>query len=161
MSLLAPDLAKLDALLLDALGPGTGEGALHPTRRIQIDVQRTWANIALRPWSLPSLHNTREEVDTGLAEWGSQDAGQQAELARIHALYPRAERSLATNYRRSFGVSTPQARRSAAYAIDVALSMHFVFHSERAPPIEGATHDVNPWPVGATRQPDSNIGPRR
>ena len=144
--LLPPELARLDALLLDALGPGTGEGSLHPTNRINTDVQRTWANIALRPWSLPQPYNTREEVDAGLEDWATQDASQQIELARIHALYPRAQRALAAYYRQRFHLSGEQARHCAAHALDVALRMHFVFHSDRAKEALTDPPEPNPWP---------------
>jgi hypothetical protein len=159
--LLPAELTRLDGLLLDALGPGSGEGALHPTMRIQVDVRRTWANVALRPWSLPRPYNTRDEVEAGLAQWASEDADQRAELTRIHALLPRAERSLAAYYRRVFGVSAEQARHCAAYAIDVALRMHFVFSSERAKTAERGPPDSNPWPAGIVQRRDAAVGPRR
>ena len=161
VSLLPSDLAKLDVLLLDALGPGTGEGTLHPTARIQVDVRRTWANIALRPWSLPQPYNTRDEVEAGLMEWGLQDADQKAELTRIHALIPLAERSLANYYRHVFGISQEQARRSAAHAIDIALRMHFVFHSERAKASGPEAPEPNPWPANVVRSRDRSGDSRR
>ncbi len=158
LPLLPSELTQLEALLLDALGPGTGEGTLHPTLRIQNDVRHTWANIALRPWSLPQPYNTRDEIEAGLAEWASQDADQRAELARIHALVPLSERALAAYYRRVFGASAQQARHSATHAIDVAVRMHFAFHSDRAQASGGSPAEPNPWPIGMTRRRDASLG---
>lgn len=158
-ALLPPEIARLDAMLLDALGPGVGEGTLHPTERIKTDVQRTWANIALRPWSLPQPYNSREEVEGGLKDWAAQDASQKVELARIHALYPRAESALAAYYHAQFRLSGEQARRCAAHALDVALRMYFAFHSERAKAAESEAPEPNPWPEGAMPKPPPSVHP--
>jgi hypothetical protein len=145
MRLLPPELRILARLADQALGPGTDEGTLQPTARTRIEVEHAWANVALRPWALPQPYNTREEVEAGLAEWSLKARSFSSLRSRLQAQYPLAQAALARYYERHFGKDPEQARAAAAYSLDIAFRMYFVFHSADRGKHSRKTATTNPW----------------
>ncbi len=128
---LMPSPVRALARLLDqTIGPGTGEGTLHPTVRIRVGVEHSWANAALRPWSLDTPYNTRDEIDAALLAWSRKGASYRHVYKKIQRQYPLAQRSLTDYYRRNFHRANEDARLMAAFALDNAFRSHYVFHSE-------------------------------
>jgi len=143
VTLLPPAVVALERLLDRTIGSGREEGTLQPTAAIRLTVQHTWGNLALRPWALGQPYNTRTQVDAALAEWASGVRRDKRLLDDIRAHYEPAERALAAYYKREFQRSSTDAAKFAAYALDVAYRMHFVFH--RDPDGSEKAQSSNPW----------------
>jgi hypothetical protein len=123
---------SLAAALDEALGPGTGEGTLHQTARIRIEVEREWANALARPWALTDApYNTRAEVESGLKDWASANRTRAKLLRRIHALYPKAERELTSFYATKFKKPRAAAESLSRKALDHMFRSYFVFSKGR------------------------------
>jgi hypothetical protein len=119
---------RLAAALDEALGPGTGEGTLHPTARIRIEVEREWANTLARPWALTDApYNSRAEVESGLKDWASANGTRAKLLRRVHALYPAAERELTSFYAAKFKKPRSAAESLSRKALDHMFRSYFVF----------------------------------
>jgi hypothetical protein len=120
----------LASLLDEALGPGTNEGTLQPTKRVRLTVAKGWANAALRPWALTDTpYNRRAEVEQGLAEWAKGNRQRTSLLKRIHSVYPTAERALAGHYAGHF----KDAPRLAQHVLDYMFRIYFVFPADGPP----------------------------
>lgn len=144
--LLPLPVRKLAKLLDAALGQGDNEGTLQPTARIRVEVQHTLANAALQPWALTDPYNTRQEVDAGLASWSQEEQAHAAIYQDILSQYPLAERSLANYYRDRFKRKPAEAKRLAAYAMDIVFRSYYVFHSEDPEKYLRRDHLApNPW----------------
>jgi hypothetical protein len=129
--LLPKPAQRFASLLAETLGPGINEGTLQPTARIKNQVEKTWANAAMRPWALKrALHNSRAEVDDGLEKWAMRGPKYRSIFRAIHRQYPRAVASMASYYRTTFGKSPPTAQDMAAQSIDYLYRSYFVFHRE-------------------------------
>ncbi len=128
-SLLPTSVKNLAKFLDETLGRGKNEGTLHPTTRIRLDVMHTWANVALRPWSLSNrvAYNSREQVDQELKKWSHKAKSFNQLYRSIYKLYPKAENDLASYYKREFGKSDEEAKVLAKEVLDKAFRMHFVF----------------------------------
>ncbi|MGC5801919.1 hypothetical protein SNK19_16945 [Ralstonia pseudosolanacearum] len=145
-SLLPAPAQKLAIMLDQSIGSGADEGTLQPTARIRINVAQAWANAALRPWALTDPYNTRQEVDAGLTAWSQQGVPYAAAYRHILRQYPLAERSLANYYRNRFKRKPAEAKRFAAYAMDIVFRSHYVFHSEDPEKYSRYDHPApNPW----------------
>lgn len=147
-ALLPPAVREFERLVDQTMGSGANEGTMQATAHLRGEVRYTWANVALRPWALRRPYNLRETVDAGLAAWAKADPGNRRTLQAIHRQYPLAEAALAGYYRQHFGRTLVDARKSAAYAIDLAFRMHFVFHEEGRWDDDHPTGPPNPWTVG-------------
>jgi hypothetical protein len=143
VDLLPRPVRALQALLDRTMGSGVGEGTLHPTVQLRIDVDETWADAAMRPWANIAPYNSRAVVDAGLAAWAESAPWNRTLLRAIRRQYPRAERSLAQYYRTRFHVTPGAARRQAAYLLDLAYRQHYVFPHGATPTFVA---DPNPWP---------------
>jgi len=123
-----PATRKLAAMLDEALGPGTGEGTLQQTAAIRGQVAKEWANASLRPWALTDEpYNSRVEVERGLAEWAKGSVQRTNLLRHIKALYPAAERELASYYAVHFHRAVGPARLLSHQVLDHMLRGYFVF----------------------------------
>jgi hypothetical protein len=144
---LLPDAVQKLAQLVDqTLGTGADEGTLQPTARLRLDIAHTWANVALRPWALPTPYNTREEVDAGLTAWASSGKRPRKIQQEIQNQYPLAQQALAEYYKTTFGRTDKDAAASAAFALDIAFRTGFTFPAKdpnRQP--KGALASSNPW----------------
>jgi len=144
--LLPPPVQKLEVLLDKTMGEGKDEGTLQPTAHLRIDVETTWANIMLRPWAVNEPYNTRKEVDDGLKDWSDNGPSERKLYCRIQQQYPKAARSLAEYYQKTFGLSPREAEIQSSYALDIALRSHYAFHSDdpnRDSRFDGVKR--NPW----------------
>ena len=148
-SLLPQAVRELEHLLNRTIGSGSNEGTLQPTARIRAEVQQTWGNIALRPWALREPYNFREAVDAGLSTWADISTGNRRLLQDIRRQYPLAEAALARYFQQHFGRTPADSRKSAAYAMDIALRMHFVFHDESPRGDDDKSRPPNPWRAGS------------
>ncbi|VTU42658.1 hypothetical protein H6P1_00604 (plasmid) [Variovorax sp. PBL-H6] len=144
-ALLPEPTAALVRLLDKAIGSGAGEGTQQPTAWIQVDVQHTLANAALRPWAVQQPFNSRSEVDSGLAEWAGKDTYNRQLFQAFGMKYPAAERALAAHYRHRFHLGRSQSKRMAAYSLDVAFRSHFTFPKENTNTPGGNPAPANPW----------------
>jgi hypothetical protein len=145
--LLPPEVRALSRLLDEALGPENYEGTLHPTAAVRDRVAHVRANAEFRPWALHGAfpYNSRAEVDAGLEEWARGVRPRRALLRKINATYAPAQRSLATFYERTFGLSDADAEKVSAWALDIIFRSYFVFpHTGEAP--KGHDGDRSPWP---------------
>lgn len=146
ITLLPAPVRELARLLDQTMGQGQDEGTLQPTARLRINVEHTWANAAQRPWVLDAPYNTRAEVDAGLQDWSEKGKAYRKIYKAIQHQIPVAERSLAQYYQRHFGRSAAEAKKVAAYVIDIALRSHYVFHSASASSnFSDKTSSDNPW----------------
>lgn len=145
IALLPKPVQRYAGLLDQTVGSGDDEGTLHPTARIRLEVEHTWANTALRPWVTASHYNSREEVEAGLKGWSLQGASYRKIYQEIQRQYPVAEQSLAAYYRRRFNLSTPKAKALAAYMLDMALRSHYVFHRETVARAKDESLEKSPW----------------
>jgi len=127
--LLPPPVRRLEVLLDETMGEGKNEGTLQQTAHLRIDVEKTWANIILRPWALNEPYNTRKEVDDGLKDWSRNGPSERKHYRRIQQQYPKAARSLAEYYQKTFGLMPRKAKIQSSYALDIALRSHYAFHS--------------------------------
>jgi hypothetical protein len=143
VDLLPQPVRALEALLDRTIGTGVGEGTLHPTVRLRNEVEDTWANMAMRPWTRIEPYNSRAAVDAGLAAWASSAPWNRTLLRAIRRQYPRAERSLARYYRTRFHATPEAARRQAVYLLDLAYRQHYAFPHGDAPVLVAGP---NPWP---------------
>jgi hypothetical protein len=130
IDLLPNPVRQYEKLLDRTMGSGAGEGTLHQTARLRIDVAYTWANAAQRPWVSSSPYNSREEVEAALQSWSQQGAPNAKLYRQIQHQYRIAERSLTTYYQRQFARTAPQAKALSIYMLDMALRSHYVFHRE-------------------------------
>jgi hypothetical protein len=80
-----------------------------------------------------------------LATWAEAGAGNRRLLDDIRRQYPFAEAELAQYFQQHFGRTPTDARKSAVYALDIALRMHFVFHEENHQTDDGKSGPPNPW----------------
>lgn len=146
VNLLPAPVRKLEHLLDQTVGPGADEGTLQQTARLRLDVQDTWANAALRPWTLGTPYNTRQEVDAGLENWANSGSAYRKLYQAIKRQLPLAEQALAGYYQRSFKKSAIDAKSLASYVMDVAIRSHYAFHSERPDSYYSTEHiEPNPW----------------
>lgn len=146
VDLLPGPVRALDAMLDKTIGSGIGEGSLAQTARLRVNVEHTWADVAIRPWAAAGAYNDRATVDRALAAWGGGNAASRGLLQAIRRQYPLAQRALAGYYRDRFGVTPASATRRAAYLLDIAYRAHYVFHQDpSAAPATDAARD-NPWP---------------
>jgi len=141
---LLPAPVKNFAVLLDkTMGSGKGEGTLQTTGTMRKEVQETWANIIMRPWTLKEPFNTREEVDAGLKNWSRRNL---KHYQSIKQQYPKAENALAEYYQAKFKLSPQKAKIQSAYAMDIALRSHFEFHSDDPNKFDRFKNvNRNPW----------------
>jgi hypothetical protein len=143
VDLLPRPVRALQAMLDRTIGSGVGEGTLHPTSSLRIDVDEAWASAAMRPWTNVVPYNSRAAVDAGLANWAETAPWNRTLLRAIRRQYPRAERSLAQYYRTRFHAGPDAARRQAAYLLDLIYRQHYVFPHGDAPTFVAGE---NPWP---------------
>jgi len=121
-------LRELATLLDDILGvPAQDEGTLQPTSRIRVAAMQAWANAALRPWSLEKPYNSQQEIAEGLKEWIKRSPVYRARYRRLQELLPKAERDLATYYRKTLQKPRLEAASLAKQALGRAVGTHFVF----------------------------------
>ncbi len=124
----ARPLRQLAALLDAIVGiPSQSEGTFNASGRNRVAAANGWTNLALRPWAMPEPHTTAAEVAAGLKRWSKGHAVYRAEYRRLHALYPRALRALASHYRVSLKKSPRAAAALAKQSLDRAIGMHFTF----------------------------------
>jgi hypothetical protein len=128
--LLPQAVRDLASTLDTTIGPGRNEGTLQPTVSLRLRVNLTWANTALRPWALFEPYNTRKEVDAGLKDWSHNGPKYVKIYKEIQRQYPLAEQALAAYYENNFQRSASDAKIFAAYALDIAIRSHYVFHSD-------------------------------
>lgn len=143
--LLPASVRKLGYLLLDTMGDGKDDGTLQPTGRLKFGAQGIWANAALRPWALDEPNNTREDVDEALHDWAKGVKSFYALYNDIYTLYPTAQKDLAAYYRKNFRLNSNQAKKLAAYALDIAFRSHYVFSKGGNGGLPRKPSDGNPW----------------
>ena len=150
VNLLPSEVKKFDALLTEILGPGTDEGTLHPTTRIQLGADSDWANAAVRPWALNNApYNSRAQVDANLKQWSEVNSRRRTVYRALIGQYPRAVNGLADYYHAKFHLRPAQAMAMARYATDLLYRDYFVFPGQLGE-LEKSTsdHDApssNPW----------------
>lgn len=145
VDLLPTPVRKLNQLLDQAIGPGNDEGTLQPTARLRIKIEHTWANAALRPWSLEAPYNSRADIDEGLKNWSHVSQAHLKLHQSILNQYPLAEKALARFYEQRFHKKAPEARLLAAYVMDIAIRSSYTFHR-----VASDDHPAsNPWRNGA------------
>lgn len=126
--LLPLPIQKLAKLLDGTLGSGEDEGTLQPTAHLRVEMEHTWANIALRPWVLADEpYNSREKVDAGLKNWASQGPSYGKLYRDIASQYPKAEQALALYYRQKFNKEENEADKMAKHVLDYAYRSYFAF----------------------------------
>ncbi len=143
LALLPPELRALDASLARALGSGESEGTLHPSARIRIDVTTHWGNVALRPWAIARNYNSPVQTDAALVKWAAEEPANARMLAQIRGRRAAAQKALAAWYERRFKLPRDAARSQAAWELDMAVAMSFVFPRND----ESAPLPANPWPA--------------
>lgn len=145
--LLPAEVRALSRLLDEALGPGANEGTLQPTAAVRGHAARVRANATFRPWALGDtyLANSRAEVDAGLKEWARGVRTRQALLRKMTATYAPALTSLATFYKRAFGLSNADAKKVSVWALDIIFRSYFVF-PHVGEDSQGNDGGQNPWP---------------
>jgi len=127
-----------------ALGPGAGEGTLHPTATIRGAAQVSWAILAERPWALTSQpYNSRDEVEAGLAAWAKGVPARERLHRNLRASYGPARDALAGYLVGTFAIGRTAAERFSGYAMDLMLRSYFVFHSDSGGQAKSA---AAPWP---------------
>ena len=144
LSRMPPSVRKFAALTDQALGPGRNEGTLQPTQQIRNRVAGHWTILSKRPWAFePNPANTREEIETGLAQWAAAHSARADLLQDMIEEYGHAERELAQFFVSEFDIAESDARDFSAYAMDIMLRSYFVFHRED----RGRSELKNsPWP---------------
>lgn len=127
IELLPRPVRKFESLLDRTIGSGEGEGTLHPTASIRINVEDTWANLALRPWARTIPYNSRAVVDRGLMKWANGGKINHNLLQAIRRQYPVAERALARYYEKNFGKPPKAAAALARQLLDASFRTHYVY----------------------------------
>jgi len=144
--LLPPSVRQLARLLDQTMGSGKNDGTLQSTAGLRNAASQTWANAALRPWTVGIPYNTRSEVDAGLRSWSQISPSHLRVYQAIQRQYPLATRSLAKYYETRFKRTAAQASASATFVMDVAFRAHYTFHSDDPRHSDHEyKHPPNPW----------------
>ena len=160
-----PALGSLLGLLDETMGSGSGEGTYNATSRLRSHARSIWINILFRPWVTTLPYNSRKAVDKQLADWAARSPENRRTERTIRRQLPLAEVALARHYQRKFGLQTSEAKRVAAFQLDVGFRSHFKF-SETTTTHPAGRIVLNPWPARAFpdrlfSQLEPHCGPRK
>jgi hypothetical protein len=124
---------------LEAIAANDGDcsGTLHPGDRVALGATMSRVRVALRPWTLrddgeDAPYNTREVIDSDLAEWDSLSLWNHRLYRRYQELVPTATNALQAYYRDAFGLPPEPAETEAKRVVDQIIRRHFVFGNSSA-----------------------------
>ncbi len=143
--LLPKEVRQLAQMLNEALGDGKDEGTMQSTGHLRSNAAHTWGNVALRPWAVNNVDNTRKEVDLGLSEWSKMNKKFMALYQKITSQYPKAEQVLEQYYKDQFQLSEEKAKHLSAYVLDIAFRGNFIFSGGHDEVPDNDNTSKNPW----------------
>lgn len=127
-SLLPEDVEIFAQQLSDTLGDDEEEGTLQAVARLKNRANKVWANVAVRPWLVPTptIYHI-QSVDNGLLKWSTQKDKFKKHYNELVEQKPKAQAALEAYYIKHFDKSKREAKEMAEHNLNAAYVSYYAF----------------------------------